>query len=108
MLVVGKVTFGFEVIGVLKEQTSGMENGSAYIPRGFYSKKIMPNPNSDTVMVQAVSNQMATQLVDILSEYCTQKAGNSYAVRVTSMQSMLDQMSEITNTMSMLLLLFRC
>lgn len=103
LLVVGKVTFGFEVIGVLKEQTSGMENGSAYIPRGFYSKKIMPNPNSDTVMVQAVSNQMATQLVDILSEYCTQKAGNSYAVRVTSMQSMLDQMSEITNTMSMML-----
>lgn len=103
MLVVGKVTFGFEVIGVLKEQTSGMENGSAYIPRGFYSKKIMPNPSADTVMVQAVSNQMATQLVDIITNYCTEKSGSSYAVRVTSMQSMLNQMSEITNTMSMML-----
>ena len=103
MLVVGKVTFGFEIIGVLKEQTSGMENGSAYIPRGFYSKKIMPNPNADTVMVQAISNQIATQLVDIITNYCTEKSGNSYAVRVTSMQSMLDQMSEITNTMSMML-----
>ena len=103
MLVVGKVTFGFEVIGVLKEQTSGMENGSAYIPRGFYSKKIMPNPSADTVMVQAVSNQMATQLVDIMTNYCTEKSGSSYAVRVTSMQSMLNQMSEITNTMSMML-----
>ena len=103
MLVVGKVTFGFEVIGVLKEQTSGMENGSAYIPRGFYSKKIMPNPSADTVMIQAVSNQMATQLVDIITNYCTEKSGSSYAVRVTSMQSMLNQMSEITNTMSMML-----
>lgn len=103
MLVVGKVTFGFEVIGVLKEQTSGMENGSAYIPRGFYSKKIMPNPTADNVMVQAVSNEIATQLVDVITNYCTEKAGNAYAVRVTSMQSMLDQMSEITNTMSMML-----
>ena len=103
MLVVGKVTFGFEVIGVLKEQTSGMENGSAYIPRGFYSKKIMPNPSADTVMIQAVSNQMATQLVDIITNYCTEKSGSSYTVRVTSMQSMLNQMSEITNTMSMML-----
>lgn len=103
MLVVGKVTFGFEVIGVLKEQTSGMENGSAYIPRGFYSKKIIPNPSADTVMVQAVSNQMATQLVDIITNYCAEKSGSSYAVRVTSMQSMLNQMSEITNTMSMML-----
>lgn len=103
MLVVGKVTFGFEVIGVLKEQSSGMENGSAYIPRGFYSKKIVPNPSADTIMVQAVSNQKAPELVDIITNYCTQKTGSSYAVRVTSMQSMLNQMSEITNTMSMML-----
>lgn len=103
MLVVGKVTFGFEVIGVLKEQSSGMENGSAYIPRGFYSKRIVPNPSADTIMVQAVSNQKAPELVDIITNYCTQKTGSSYAVRVTSMQSMLNQMSEITNTMSMML-----
>lgn len=102
-LVVGKVTFGFQVIGVLKEQTSGMERGSAYIPRGFYSKKIKPNPNADDVMVQAVSNQKATELVSVITNYCTEKSGSEYAVRVTSMQSMMDQMSEITNTMSMML-----
>ncbi len=63
----------------------------------------MPNPTADNVMVQAVSNEMATQLVDVITNYCTEKAGNAYAVRVNSMQSMLDQMSEITNTMSMML-----
>jgi len=101
-LVVDKVTFGFQVIGVLKEQTSGMENGSAYIPRGFYSKKVKPNPTADTIMVQATSNEKATELVDVITAYCTNKTGSSYAVRVTSMQSMIDQMSEITNTMSMM------
>jgi len=102
-LVVGKVTFGFEVIGVLKEQNTGMENGSIYIPRGFYAKKVKPNPSADTIMVHAVSNEKASALVDIITDYCTKKTGSSYAVRVTSMQSMLDQMKEIQSTMSIML-----
>lgn len=103
MLVASKVTFGFEVIGVLKEQASGMENGAAYIPRGFYSKKIKPNPPADIAMVQATSNNKAVELVDTITNYYTNKTGNSYAVRVNSMQSMIDQMSKITSTMSMML-----
>ena len=103
MLVSNKVTFGFHIIGVLKEQTTGMENGAAYIPRGFYSKKIKPNPEAANVMVQAVSNEKAVSLVDSIKDYCTEVAGNEYAVNVTSMQSMLEQMSEITNTMSIML-----
>lgn len=103
ILVASNVSFGFEIIGVLAEQTTGMENGSAYIPRGFYSKKIIPNPEAGTIMVQATSAQKASQLVDILTDYCTQKSGTEGSVNVTSMQSMLDQMSEITNTMSMML-----
>ena len=55
VLVASKTTFTFEVIGVLKEQTTGMENGSAFIPRGFYAKKIKPNPAAANVMVQATS-----------------------------------------------------
>lgn len=102
-LVVDKVSFSFEIIGVLEEQTSGMENGAAYIPRGFYSKKIKPNQPADTMMIQAVSNEKASELVTKITNYCTEKTNNSYAVRVSSMQSMLDQMSEITNTMSMML-----
>lgn len=103
MLVVGKITFGFEIVGVLKDKTSGMENGAAFIPRGFYAKKIKPNPSADTAMVQATSNEKAAELVTTITNYCTTKTGNSYAVSVSSMQSMLDQMSEITGTMSMML-----
>lgn len=103
ILVASNVSFGFEIVGVLADQTTGMENGSAYIPRGFYSKKIQPNPAAASVMVQAVSNQRASELVDVLEDYCTEKSGTEVSVNVTSMQSMLDQMSEITSTMSIML-----
>ncbi|MCR4955028.1 MAG: ABC transporter permease [Treponema sp.] len=103
MLVASKVTFGFEVIGVLKEQSTGMENGAAYIPRGFYAKKIKPNPEADTIMVQAESPEKAVALVDVITEYCTELTGTEYSVNVTSMQSMLNQMSQITSTMSIML-----
>lgn len=103
VMVASKVSFSFEVIGVLKEQTTGMENSSAYIPRGFYSKKIKPNPSADNVMVQAFSAQKASELVTKIKEYCTSLTGTEYSVNVTSMQSMLEQMSEITGTMSMML-----
>lgn len=102
-VVASNAAFSFEIIGVLKEQTSGMEQGAAYIPRGFYSKKIRPNPNAESIMVQATSNEKATELVNVITEYCTEKAGSEYAVSVSSMQSMLNQMSKITSTMSMML-----
>ena len=103
MLVSSKVTFGFRVIGVLKEQTTGMENGAAFVPRGFYAKKIKPNPEAATVLVQAVSNEKAVELVDQITEYCTKLTGTEGSVNVMSMQSMLNQMSEITKTMSIML-----
>ena len=103
MLVSSNVTFGFKVIGVLKEQTTGMENGAAFVPRGFYSKKIRPNPEAATVLVQAVSNEKAVELVDQITEYCTKLTGTEGSVNVMSMQSMLNQMSEITKTMSIML-----
>lgn len=103
ILVASKTTFTFEVIGVLKEQTTGMENGSAFIPRGFYAKKIKPNPAAANVMVQATSQDKAVSLATEIKSYYKEKTGSEYYVNVTSMQSMLEQMSEITSTMSIML-----
>ena len=66
LVVTNKVRFSFEVTGVLKEQNSGMENttSSCYIPRGFYEKKISPNPKASTVMVQAISKSRTTKLLE--------------------------------------------
>ena len=101
MLVAENVTFGFQVIGVLKDQTVGMETGTAFIPRGFYAKKIAPNPAASTVLVQVTSAEKSTEMVSTLTTYCTMATGTS--LRINSMQTMLEQMSSITNTMSVLL-----
>ena len=101
MLVAENVTFGFQVIGVLKDQTVGMETGTAFIPRGFYAKKIAPNPAASTVLVQVTSADKSTEMVSTLTTYCTMATGTT--LRINSMQTMLEQMSSITNTMSVLL-----
>ena len=103
IVVCNNISFGFVVCGVLAEQTTGMENGAAFVPRGFYSKKISPNPPAASVIVQAVAADKTPALVTDITEYCTNKTGSSYSVNVSSMQTMIDQMSEITNSLSVML-----
>ncbi len=103
IVVISKVAFSFEVIGVLKEQTTGMENGAAFIPRGFYDKKIQPNADAAIVMVQALSNEKATAIVDKIKDYCTSLSGTDTSINVTTMQTMIDQISSITTTLSAML-----
>ena len=103
IVVSNNVSFGFVICGVLAEQTTGMENGAAFVPRGFYAKKISPNPAAASVIVQAVSSEKTPGLVTDITEYCTNKTGSSYSVNVSSMQTMIDQMSEITNSLSVML-----
>lgn len=105
MIVADKVSFSFEVIGVLKEQNSGMEDSATgcYIPRGFYTKKIAPNPVASIIMVQATSKEKTTELTEAIEKYCENLSGTEGSVNVNSMQTMLNQISEITNTMSVLL-----
>lgn len=100
-----KISFNFQVVGILKEQNSGMEfsTNAAYIPRGFYSKKIKPSPTAETIMVQAVSAEKAPWLAETIETYCQELSGTSYSVNVTSMQTMIDQMNSITRTMSLML-----
>ena len=102
MLVVDKVTFGFKIVGITKDQTTGMETGTAFIPRGFYSKKIKPNPAADSVLVQVTSQEKSSPMVQTLTSYCKNLTGTD-SVRVNSMKTMIEQVSKITETMSLLL-----
>ena len=105
MLIASNAPFSFTVVGVLKEQTSGMENTSqgCYIPRGFYARKVMPNPPADTVMVQAESESLAVSLCDAIVAYCENLTGTEGSVYASSMQGMIEQMGSITNVLSLLL-----
>ena len=105
ILTTDKISFCFVVAGVLKEQTSGMEQtaSAVYIPRGFYAKKIKPNPDAQTVLVQVDNPSYATSMVNELKNYCQKITGSEYSVSVMSMQSMIEQMDSITSMMSLLL-----
>ena len=105
LAVTSNVPFSFRIVGVLKEQSGGMESTTTgiYIPRGFYSKKIKPSPTADTVILQATSPDKCTEIVTDTTEYITQKTGTSGSVQITSMQTIIDQVSQITNTLSIML-----
>lgn len=105
LLTTDKVSFSFEVIGVTKAQNAGMENpeNEAYIPRGFYAKKIQPNPSAQVMMVEATSPEKAATIVETIQSYCDKLAGTEYSVYVMSMQAMLDSINEVNSQMSLLL-----
>ena len=105
LVTTNNISFAFEVIGVLVENSSGMEqtDNAAFIPSGFYAKKISPNPAASTVMVQAVSAEKAVELVSTLETYCEKLTGTSYSVNVMSMQTLINQINSITTTMSVML-----
>jgi len=100
-----KVPFGFTVIGVLGGQEAGMEkvDGSIYVPRGFYEKKIEPAPNASTVVLQVESQNYASEVTQAVRNYAQQQTGDSYAIGVMSMQSMLEQYDQMMQTISLLL-----
>ncbi len=105
LVVTNNVQFNFEVAGVIKVQSSGMENttSSCYIPRGFYLKNISPNANAQGVMIQATEKKYCSELIEKISSYCTELTGTEGSIGFTSMQTMIEQMSEITKTMSVML-----
>lgn len=105
LLVTSNVPFAFQIIGVLKEQSSGMESAitGIYIPRGFYSKKVKPSPDADTVVIQAVDKDYCSTIVTDTTAYCNEKSGTEGSVRVQSMQTMIDNISSMMNTLSVML-----
>lgn len=105
LVVTSKAPFSFRVVGVLKEQSSGMESSTTgiYIPRGFYAKKITPNPTADTVMLQATDSRYCSRIVEDVTAFIEEKSGTSGSAQVTSMQTMIEQVNSAMSIMSLLL-----
>ncbi len=97
--------FGFEVVGVLKESTSGIESSTTgvYIPRGFYSKKINPNTTAGTIVIQCTDQDLSSTVADDIETYMEEKTGTENSVSIISMQSMIEQFDEVMGTVTMLL-----
>jgi len=104
-LINSDIRFGFEVVGVLKEVSSGIETTSSavYIPRGFYIKKIAPNPNASKIVCQVTDQKYSVATVTQIKEYFEELTGLENSVMVMSMASFIEQYDEIMGTLTLLL-----
>ena len=105
ILISSNIRFGFEVVGVLKEQSGGMENPSTsvYIPRGFYSKKIQPNPIASSIVCQVIDQKLSTKVAENIKSYVEEKSGVENILNIMSMATFLEQYDQIMGTMTLLL-----
>lgn len=97
--------FGFRVIGVLESREIGMEqpDSSAYIPRGFYEKKIKPNPEADYFVAKVTSQNVASKVQNRIEEYADEVTGLENTVVAYSLQSYLEQYDQVMGTFNLML-----
>lgn len=100
-----KAKFSLEIIGVLLTSTSIFESSdsSIYVTRGFYKRRIKPNPIADSVVVQAVSNKYSVAVENAIKAFAEKKTGESDTLFIMSMQTMLENYERTTSTLNLLL-----
>ncbi|MDR2468472.1 MAG: ABC transporter permease [Spirochaetaceae bacterium] len=100
-----EATFGFRVIGVLKGQVAGFESPelSVYVPRGFYQKKVDRRDLASITVVEALKPGYVSSIIESIKNFAARKTGDSFALSTNSMQAMLEQIDQVTGTMSLLL-----
>jgi putative ABC transport system permease protein len=100
---------GFEVAGVLKTGDVGMAMESpdknAFIPRSVYSKKINPADHSGgSILIQVFDKNDCSRIQRELELLATEKSGgNDQALSVFSMETMMKQFNQTTQSISLLL-----
>jgi len=103
----GKI-FVFEVVGVMKEKggsLAGNLDSQAYIPLSVAMDKITSSSNVSSYIAQAVSSDKAPAAVSELENFLikTLDDENKEKFRIMSQDEILDTVSSVTNTMSLML-----
>lgn len=97
--------FGFRVKGILanKDTMLGQSKSAAYVPRGFYLKKINPKPNASQMIIKAVSEDYASKIASDLEVYAKSITGQDHSLSIMSMTTMIERTEETLGTVSLLL-----
>ncbi|MBQ2294277.1 MAG: ABC transporter permease [Spirochaetales bacterium] len=100
-----KARFSLEIIGVLQTSTSIFESSDSaiYVTRGFYKRRIKPNPIADSVVVQATSNKTSIAVEKAIKAFAEKKTGESDTLFIMSMQTVLENYEKTTSTLNLLL-----
>ncbi len=99
------ITFGFRVIGVLepKENMFGSQKSTAYVTRGFYTKKIKPNQNASQMVIKAVSEDVASKVASDIEDFAYALTGQDHSISVVSMTTMIENNQATMSTIALLL-----
>lgn len=97
-LIINNARFGFEITGIIDS-----EYNDFYVPRGFYAKKVSPNPVAAEIIIQCTDQDLCTTVVADIEEYMKNRTGQDRAIRVSSMQNALDEFNEVMGTITLLL-----
>lgn len=100
-----KAKFSLEIIGVLLTSTSIFESSDSaiYVTRGFYKRRIKPNPIADSVVVQATSNKYSVAVENAVKAFAERKTGESDTLFIMSMQTVLENYERTNATLNLLL-----
>lgn len=99
------ITFGFRVKGVLavKENMFGQNKTTAYVPQGFYTKKVNPKPTTSQMVIKATSEDYASKVASDLETYAYNLTGQDHMISVMSMTTMIENNEATMSTISLLL-----
>ncbi|MCQ2590362.1 MAG: ABC transporter permease [Treponema sp.] len=99
------ILFGFRVKGVLADKQSmfGSSKNAAYVPKGFYQKKINPKAAASQMVIKATSEDYASKIASDVEAYADSLTGTDHSVSVMSMSTMIENSEETLGTVSMLL-----
>lgn len=97
--------FGFRVIGILspRENMFGQNKTTAYVPLGFYTKKIDPHPVASQMVIKAVSEDYASKVASDVEELAFNLTGQDHMISVISMTTMIENNEATMGTISLLL-----
>lgn len=104
-LLSGKIRYGFTVIGVLKSKTGGFDSpdNSAFVTRGFYTKKIEAHPTGASMTLQIYDQNKSPEIVKAIEAFIEKKTGTADSVFIISLATMLDQFNDVMKTINLLL-----
>jgi putative ABC transport system permease protein len=98
---------GFEVAGVLaamEDVVFSSPNQSAFVPRQVYTRRINPTKiTADAAVIQAFDQNDTPRIQRDIEALVMEKTSNAQAVYVFSLQSMLQQYNQVTQSMNLLL-----
>lgn len=106
VVIAGERRLVLRIVGVMAPRGQAMAGNmdmQLYIPVSTMMERVAKTRTVSSFAAQAVSSDRATEAVEQLEFFLTRRLGDSRRFRVTSQDQMLETMSSVTQTLSLML-----